>query len=170
MGRAALLLPDRASARLGLGFHLHPLRRRSRGRMKQRGNKYSTAYVSRARELYRAGWTNCSEVARMLQKEFGRAPNSTTIRKWVDPDYYEAVKTRERVGGVSGPNRLKTWKLRFERIVQLTRAGLDADSAALVLQLDFGLEIDADDVTAMLAGTMAKPRMEGLLYPKGAGE
>ena len=137
--------------------------------MKQRGNKYSTAYVSRARELYEAGWTNCADLSRKLERELGRPPSPTTIRKWCDPDYAEACRIRERVGGVSGPNRFKTWKLRLERIRELRGLDLSYESIAKVVAHDFALTLDGPAVERMLRGEMQEPSIQRLLWPEGAG-
>jgi hypothetical protein len=135
--------------------------------MKQRGNRYSTAYVTRARELYGAGWTNCADLSRKLEGELGRAPSPTTIRKWCDLDYAESVRIRERRGGRPGPNRFKTWKLRLERIRELRNLGLSCEAIAKVVAHDFSLSLDGGAVERMLRGEMQEPTIARLLWPKG---
>jgi hypothetical protein len=136
--------------------------------MKQRGNRYSTAYVTRARELYGAGWTNCTEIARILEREMGRRPGQTTIRRWVDPDYAEVVRTRQRRGGVCGPARTNTWRLRLARIMDLQGIGLTYDAIARVVSHDFELELDEDQVGFLLRGEASDEGAGRLLWPEGA--
>lgn len=136
-------------------------------RVPSRGNSYPLAYYNRARELYGAGWTNLAEVARMLERELGRKPNPTTIRKWVDPDYYESVRMRERTGGVSGPNRFKTWKLRLERMRELReKVGLSFRAIADLMSHDFEVDLTAEQAERILTGRVCEGTTKRLLWPQ----
>lgn len=131
---------------------------------------YPSSFPVRARELHRSGWENCSEIARILEREMGRCPGQTTIRRWVDEDYAEVVRMRQRRGGVCGPARQKTWHLRLARIEALHGIGLTHDAVAKVASLDFDLELTEDDVGHLVRGEVSDEGVRRLLYPKGAGE
>jgi hypothetical protein len=131
---------------------------------------YPSIYPARARELHGAGWGNCSEIARILEREMGRRPGQTTIRRWVDEDYAEVVRTRQRRGGVCGPARQKTWHLRLARIEALHEIGLTHMGVAKVASLDFDLELGEDDIGFLVRGEVSDEGVRRLLYPKGAGE
>lgn len=137
--------------------------------MKSKGTRYTTKEMARAKSLVEAGW-NPTETSRFLRQEFGRSPNPTTIRKWADPDYYEAVKMRERIGGISGPNRYKTWKLRLERMQALRGLGLSYADVAAVVSHDFSIAVTAWQADRILSGTLTQPSVEELLWPQGRQE
>jgi hypothetical protein len=107
---------------------------------------YPSTYPTRAKVLFDSGWTNCSELARLLEAELGRRPAHSTIRRWVDPDFAEVVRIRQRRGGICGPTRRLSAELRLERLLALAGAGLADLDVARVLNLDFGLRLTADNV------------------------
>lgn len=127
---------------------------------------YPVAVVKRARELYEAGWTNCSELARILARETGQAPNPTTIRKWVDPDYAEVCRARRQIGGISGPNREKTWQLRLRRVRELRGIGLSFRDIAALISHDFDVSLSTEQVAYMLTAEPRQSTLERLLWPQ----
>ena len=128
---------------------------------------YPMTVVNRARELYEAGW-NCTEIARLLTRENGHAPHPTTIRKWADPDYAEVCRMRRQIGGVSGPNREKTWQRHLRRIRELRSLRISYRSIAALMSHDFGLDLTADRVEYLLKKNPETSTVERMLWPEGA--
>jgi hypothetical protein len=85
----------------------------------------------RAREHVAAGWS-ASEAARLIEREFGVRPHTTTVRTWTDPTYYkrftEEGRAKERArwqrANPPKPNRRVSAGRRLEWMRELRQRGL----------------------------------------------
>jgi hypothetical protein len=124
---------------------------------------YPSTYPAKAREHFEAGWTNCTEIARKLERELGRRPGQSTVRRWVDPDYAEVVRMRQRRGGVCGPSRRTTASMRLDRLASLTGLGLSLADVAKVANFDFGTSLTGSDVEFLLGAEFSDRDLKRLL-------
>lgn len=109
------------------------------------GNRYPAVYMIRAREMFRAGWTH-ADIARHLGREFGREPSKHIVGMWVNPSLY-----RRKLNAQTARRRRQApvprWALvRMRRMAALRDEGLTYSAVALVMRLDFGVELSPETV------------------------
>jgi hypothetical protein len=106
---------------------------------------------------------------RMLRLSIDPCPVPSTIRRWADPDYCEAERQGRRRGGRPGPDRkVKTWRLRLERIKELRAVGLSWEDVSRVMNLDFDLSLSRTQVRMYAEGRVGDRILRHRLYPEGA--
>lgn len=126
------------------------------------GMGHRTALVTRAKELYAAGW-RCGEIRQVLAREMGACPAEATIRRWVDPEYAEAQRESQRTGASAA--RKWGWKNRLARIHTLAEIGLEHGAIAKVVNHDFSLGLSTQAVRFLLEGRVDTGKVKSLLSP-----
>jgi hypothetical protein len=119
--------------------------------------QHSSRTVQQARNLASGGW-NPRQIARLLTAE-GTPVSDTTVQTWIDPDYLKRRRANEArakaakraAAGVSMGRRIVNPGTRFQRMRDLRDAGLRYEDVAKVMRLDFGVELDVDQVRYALA-------------------
>jgi hypothetical protein len=91
------------------------------------------------REMY-GRWT--AEQVRAYLAEHSVLISETTVKRWGDPAYYEARRVRDRD---TARRRRQTLRA-YERMVTLRERGLTFNAIAIVLSVDLGVEVDAEQV------------------------
>lgn len=106
--------------------------------------RHSTEVMRRARELTRDGWL-AGEIPSILEREFGAAPNRSTIHRWTsersaERDRILGRQRRRRAIALAAGGRLranfKSPELVIERIRALDRLGLSNTAIATVITFD----------------------------------
>jgi hypothetical protein len=130
---------------------------------------YPMSVVRRARELKRARWTDIQTSRLIAEETEGRhTPARNTIRRWTDEDYRETERLRRETGKPIGGPRRKTWRMRFDRIVELHGLGISCASVAAVVCHDFAIAVSGEQVRRMLQGELKERTIKRLLWPQGA--
>jgi hypothetical protein len=116
-----------------------------------RPRRYTSATVSRAREMYGDGdaWTP-TQIQRYLAGQGLHDLHVETVRDWVIPGVAEDRRrrqneaTRRRRRGEKAKARTQTPAL--DRMRQLRAAGASCGAIAVVMNLDWGLDLTDDRV------------------------
>jgi hypothetical protein len=117
---------------------------------------YTSQMVNRAREHVEAGWS-LRETEKLLLKEFGRAPTSSTIHTWTNPGTYErardSYRPRERsrkVQRVPSKPRRTTPERAVDRMREMYLRGLSLRAIGQVTAVFFGEELTEAQVKSRL--------------------
>lgn len=107
---------------------------------------YPSTVVARARELHDVGF-GTTYIARILAREFDRAPHQSTVKLWCSPKVYarhmarsrerDVERGRQHSGRLTTSGRPRTEGFKQARCRSLLDLGLDAERVALVMAFDF---------------------------------
>lgn len=120
-----------------------------------RQRRYSMEVVRVAKEMDAGGWT-ATQIARYFKRTRNLEVHRNTVRRWVDPGYDEMHRAsnmasyrrhqEQRSRAKPPPVLTAPVEDRLDRLRDLRGAGLSLASTALVMNLDYGLGLDAGQV------------------------
>ena len=98
-----------------------------------------------------------------IQQALGRhgpKPAWATVQAWIDPDYAESRRLRNRRRACRIPTRRpkRAWEIKLERMRTLREASLGFRSIAVLMALDFDTHLSEEQVRGILNGRCSDPR------------
>lgn len=129
-----------------------------------RGRRYPVNAIEFARRLYDDGKT-IAEVRAALARH-GYYPSHKSVVHWCEPEVREAFNLRRnhKLWPRDQRRRRETeWQVKRERMERLREAGLTFSAIAKVINLDFGLELDAEQARGILRGRIGSQATRLLL-------
>lgn len=108
--------------------------------------RYPPKVMRYARELWERG-RSIEEIRQRVAPYAGATPSWAAVRRWVDDDYAEAIRLKNRLRMRKGTQHCETAsEVVAKRVMALRQAGLSFTSIAAVLRLDFGIEVTSEQV------------------------
>lgn len=126
-------------------------------------NRYPPKVIRYARELWERG-RGIEEIRQTLGR-YGPVPSWSTVRRWVDDDYAQAVRLKNRLGARTGRRVPAETVVPFllRRMTDLRAAGLSFADIAAVLRLDLGLRLTDNQVRYIVRGQTSRESVALLL-------
>lgn len=134
----------------------------------RRGHPYPTKYMRFARALADRGYHVAWIQAAFVECGIDPPPKHDTVSEWVDPDRAESrrIGRRTQMGHAFRSPR-RSWRRKLDRMHELRDAGLSYRHVGVVMNLDFGLQLNTDSkgdqIRRVLQGRMAERNVRKLL-------
>lgn len=141
--------------------------------MNNRRRRYPPKLIEFVRRLGEQGYRTVEAEAAVRKLGTDPMPTRETIHRWLDPDYWEAHRMKQRKGSLPGPRptHSHTWQRKLERLRELRSIGLTYKAVALVMNHDYGLILTEDSARAVCTERFPddslKEVMEGRVLRRG---
>lgn len=141
-----------------------------------RTRRYPLRLIAFVGKLGEQGYRTSQALALLGKMGVDPLPARETVKRWLDPDFAEADRMRQRKGLLPGPQpqRKWTWQRKLQRLHQLSGLGISYEAVARVMNHDYGLTLTCDQVRRIENGTTSsddslRALMEGRRLRRGRG-
>lgn len=118
---------------------------------------YPTKLIEFTRRLGEAGYRTCDAQAALAKR--GYRPSRSTVKRWLNPELWEAERMAKRKGGGVLPGPVPgmnwAWQRRLKRLHELREVGLSFRACADLMNHDFGLQMTKEHSESVVKGQLS---------------